>query len=233
MIDPIDLTVIVLIGGLVALDTMVAWQLMFSQPIVSCPFIGYLLGDIQTGLLMGSLTQLLWMGMLPVGATSIPESNIGSFISAALAVELKIIYPGSFSWILISTILFGIVIGLIGQHLNNWIRHRNDKLMVLADRAVEMGNIQKIIFLHWSGILKTLINGFLVSGLAFLTGLWILNQILRYINLINDSDYRVEMAVLLGIGSAVLYILFENKLGLRLLLSGLVIGFIIFSAGLI
>jgi len=231
MIDPIDLIIIVLIGGLVALDTMVAWQLMFSQPIVSCPLIGYLLGDIQTGLLLGSLTQLLWMGLLPVGTTSIPESNIGSFISAALAVELNIIYPGSFSWILISTILFGIVIGLIGQRLNNWIRHRNDKLMVLADKAIELGHFRKIIFLHWSGILKTLINGFLVSGLAFLSGMWILNQMFRYVNLINDSDYKVEMAVLLGIGSAVLYILFDNKPGLWLLLSGLITGLIIFSTG--
>ena len=40
---------------------------MISRPIFAGPLIGLLLGDVQTGLLVGGSVELMYMGVIPVG----------------------------------------------------------------------------------------------------------------------------------------------------------------------
>ncbi|MDZ7376332.1 MAG: PTS sugar transporter subunit IIC, partial [candidate division KSB1 bacterium] len=49
------------IGGIVAMDTAAAWQIMISQPVVACPLLGWLLGDVELGLTIGILLELPWL----------------------------------------------------------------------------------------------------------------------------------------------------------------------------
>ena len=78
-----------LIGGLLVLDTTAALQILISQPLISCTFLGWLGGDIQLGLHFGLLVQLLWLSQLPVGAAKIPAGNLGSIVGVILSLQLK------------------------------------------------------------------------------------------------------------------------------------------------
>ena len=49
------------------LDTTIAFQVMISQPIFSCPILGWLLGDPLTGMEIGAMMQLLWLNNIPAG----------------------------------------------------------------------------------------------------------------------------------------------------------------------
>jgi len=59
-----ELALIVLLGGVVALDKTEAFQTMLSQPLLIGPLAGLCLSDLQGGLRIGVLLQLayLWIG---------------------------------------------------------------------------------------------------------------------------------------------------------------------------
>ena len=60
---------VMLMGFVVGMDTTAAFQIMVSQPLVACTLLGWMVGDPVTGALVGVVTQLLWMGKLPVTTT--------------------------------------------------------------------------------------------------------------------------------------------------------------------
>ena len=48
-----------LVGGILGMDRIVM-QAMLSRPIVSAPLVGWVLGDVYTGLIVGALFELFW-----------------------------------------------------------------------------------------------------------------------------------------------------------------------------
>ena len=82
----LELFAVSLWGGLVALDTTAAFQIMISQPLVACSIVGLLLGNFQLGFIIGIYLQLIWMGEIPAGAAFTSEGNIGACTGAAIAI---------------------------------------------------------------------------------------------------------------------------------------------------
>lgn len=56
------------------------------QPIVMGPVIGAILGDLQTGLVVGATYQLLTIGNMPVGGAQPPNAVIGGIVAVIFAV---------------------------------------------------------------------------------------------------------------------------------------------------
>jgi PTS system mannose-specific IIC component len=76
-------------GGVLSLDRTAAFQTMVSRPIVTAPVIGYLLGSVTTGLVVGTLLELLLMGDLPVGSyVPMHETAIATAVTA-LSVQIS------------------------------------------------------------------------------------------------------------------------------------------------
>ena len=69
-------------GGFLSLDRTAALQVMVSRPIVAAPAIGYILGDVLTGLMIGGILELLWIGELPIGG-HIPAHEVMLTVSIA------------------------------------------------------------------------------------------------------------------------------------------------------
>lgn len=56
-----------LIGGLINLDDVPLIQTMISQPVVAAPLLGWIFGDLKSGLVVGAFLQLLMGYLLPIG----------------------------------------------------------------------------------------------------------------------------------------------------------------------
>lgn len=127
-----DLLLVALFGGAVGLDRRGAFQLMVSQPLVAVPALGLLLGDVETGLWLGSLLQLLWMSSFLFGAQVPPNETVAS-ISIGGMVLLYGRYEGPPTaeiWTL--AILLGAPLSLLGR----WVDIRLDRANLgLASRA--------------------------------------------------------------------------------------------------
>ena len=65
-----------------------SWNLLY-QPIVSGAVIGAILGDLQTGLIVGGTYQLMTIGNMPVGGAQPPNAVIGG-IMVIFAISSKL-----------------------------------------------------------------------------------------------------------------------------------------------
>ncbi len=75
-----------LAGGVLSLDRTAAFQVMASRPIVAAPIIGYISGDAMTGLIIGGILELLFIGGLPVGGHIPPHEIMLTVIITAVAI---------------------------------------------------------------------------------------------------------------------------------------------------
>ena len=77
-----------LVGGALSLDATAAFQMMLSQPLVAASIAGLVVGDATTGLVVGAALQLVWMGVLPVGAAPFPDGAVSGVCGVGASVLL-------------------------------------------------------------------------------------------------------------------------------------------------
>jgi len=56
------------------------------RPIVTGLVVGVILGDFQTGLIVGATLELVWMGMVPLAGAQPPNVVIGGIIGTSIAI---------------------------------------------------------------------------------------------------------------------------------------------------
>lgn len=81
----IDAILIGLLAGLAGVDLFDGLT-HFHRPVVIGPLVGLILGDVQTGLLVGGSLELVWMGMVPLAGAQPPNVVIGGVIGTAFAI---------------------------------------------------------------------------------------------------------------------------------------------------
>ena len=59
------------------------------QPIVTGPIVGAILGDMNTGLVVGGTYQLMTIGNMPIGGAQPPNAVIGGILAAVFACSLN------------------------------------------------------------------------------------------------------------------------------------------------
>ncbi|MGL5647216.1 MAG: PTS mannose/fructose/sorbose/N-acetylgalactosamine transporter subunit IIC [Clostridium sp.] len=112
------------------------------QPIVSGAIIGAILGDLQTGLIVGGTYQLMTIGNMPVGGAQPPNAVIGGIMAVIFAISTK----------LDATAAVGLAIpfALIGQYCVTLLFTAMSPLMSKADKYAEEADtagIEKLNYL--------------------------------------------------------------------------------------
>lgn len=80
-----DALLIALIAGIAGGDLFNGLT-HFHRPVVIGPIVGLILGDVQTGLLVGGTLELVWMGMVPLAGAQPPNVVIGGIIGTTFAI---------------------------------------------------------------------------------------------------------------------------------------------------
>lgn len=151
-----------LLIGFLGLDTTVAFQVLISQPLFSCTILGWLYGDLALGIEIGLMMQLLWLNIIPAGATIFPEGNIGSMVTGAIMLQYQ---PLEIPNLVFSTgFAVGILVSYVGAYVTVIDRKFNGYILELTLRAVRKGRFSKIT---WLDMLSILIYFLLMSLLAF------------------------------------------------------------------
>lgn len=150
------LVVDLILGAVVALicglDRVAALQIMISRPIVAAPLAGWLLGDIETGLQIGLMLELLWLARLPVGAAIPPDDTQVSVAGTVLSIGMaQALGQGGIEFVLLC-LLVAIPLGKFGQFFDRFARTRNRRTMERAEAALDAGNMSAAERYHLSGI---------------------------------------------------------------------------------
>lgn len=59
---------------------------MCSRPMVVGSVIGFFLGDLKTGVMIGASLELVFMGAVQIGASTPPDSLVGTAVGTAFAI---------------------------------------------------------------------------------------------------------------------------------------------------
>ncbi|MEG0541306.1 MAG: PTS N-acetylgalactosamine transporter subunit IIC [Angelakisella sp.] len=74
-----------LVAGLAGVDYyMEVFQTY--RPLVLGTIIGFIMGDVTTGLVIGATFELMWMGLMPIGGAQPPNMVIGTVIGVVFAI---------------------------------------------------------------------------------------------------------------------------------------------------
>lgn len=106
------------------------------QPIVSGAIIGAILGDLQTGLIVGGTYQLMTIGNMPVGGAQPPNAVIGGIMAVVFAISSKL-DPAA-------AVGLAVPFALLGQYCVTLLFTIMSPLMSKADKYAENANTKGI-----------------------------------------------------------------------------------------
>jgi len=221
------LLIISAIGGLVAVDTTAGWQVMISQPVVSCPAIGLIFGYPEIGLILGVLLELPWLVDIPSGGAHGSEGNLGAVAAAALAVYLKSRAISTDNIIILISVIYSLVVSYVGGLLVTLVRSANISLQHAADDAASRADLSRIHWLNLSGLGFSFVMGFFLIGFFFTLGAVLIPPIASSIHPKFDSAFGLAKYSVLGFGFGAVATLFINRETKWYFLAMLGIGFVL------
>lgn len=215
------------LGGIIAIDSEAAWQVMISQPLVACPIAGMLFGNLEVGLMVGILMQLPFLVEIPAGGARQSFSNLGAFVGAGLAAELSHVASALPNLSLVSAVTFAILISRIALPLVQVTRGVNLLLVKKAEAAIAAGRLRAVSIYQYLGVA----NAF-VFGICFSAGFWVLGQYLllplvQSVSPALEQQISLVKTVLFGAGIGAMAWLFVNRSTLRFSILGAVVGWVI------
>ena len=161
-------------------------MVMLSRPIVVAPLTGLLLGDVQTGLLVGASLESIFMGVVNVGISSTAEPALAAGLATAFTIQMggnvgtiiPIVFPLAVLGLQFMNFIFSFVIGPFAPKFEQLALEGKDKSITALHfglRVLHYGLYALIpFFAVWLGsdvvqtilqsIPKVIMNGLTVAG---------------------------------------------------------------------
>ena len=196
-----------LFGGLIALDRRSAFQLMLSQPLIAVSLVGFGFGQLEESLWMGCLLQLLWMSAVLFGANVPQNDTVTSVIIAGTYFLFKPLATVPETAFLSFVILLGLPFGHLGKLLDIKLDYKNLDLATRADEMAVNGHPSRIAFLTVIGLMR--------AGLAH--SLLVASGILACLTVLHFLEPNLTDSVIEGLEITGTYII--PALGLAVALS--------------
>lgn len=134
MFVPALITALVVAWG-IADEMTLQWQT--TRAIVIGPLVGLLLGDVQTGLIIGATVEMMFLSNVLVGAAAIPDVTMSSAIATALAILGNV--PAEVA------VTLAVPVAIIGQFLSTIRLNVVGTIFThMADPYVAKGNIKGV-----------------------------------------------------------------------------------------
>jgi len=178
---PVEIVLALLVWGtLVGVDLVSLPQMMIARPLVAGTVAGAILGDIETGLKLGVVFELLQYDILPVGAVRYPEYGPATVAAVATAhASTGVLGLGLGA-------LVGLVTGLIGGITIHLLRRVNSRVVHAAAATLESGDPRALVRLHVGALLRDGLRAALVTAVGL--GLaWIARPLLAGVLSLRDA----------------------------------------------
>ena len=156
--NAIQILLVAVWSFIVAIDQFDLLESLY-QPIVTGAVIGAILGDLQTGLIVGGTYQLMTIGNMPVGGAQPPNAVIGGIMATVFAISSGLDTSAAVG--------LAVPFALIGQYMVTILFTVMSPLMSTADKMAENANTKGIVRLNYlaMGALGLLFAIVCVAGL--------------------------------------------------------------------
>lgn len=130
-IDVIQLLLIVVATFIFAIDQFSLTEVIY-RPMVACPIIGLILGDLKTGLVVGGTYELMMVGNMPVGGAQPPNAVLGAVVAMVFAVKSGMNVDAALGT--------AVIFSLFGQYAVTLTFTIMSALMPMAEKAAAEAN---------------------------------------------------------------------------------------------
>lgn len=199
-----------LIIGLMNLDIYAIGQTMVSRPIVIAPVIGWVMGDITGGFLIGAIIELLYLPVIPVGVGVPPCCSIVAGVSTAIYVLIFENSGNPLSFVII--LAYAIPLGVIFKKIDVFHRQLNVNIAHLIDSIVSKGNFKVLKYLYLSFFLFVFAKASIFSFIFINVGIIVVNAIIKVMPQSCWKGLAFVYALLPLIGFAVAFNVFYVKM---------------------
>ena len=171
---------------------------MIQRPIVLGPLVGLILGDLQTGIVVGATLELAFLGQVSVGAYIPPNVIVGGVLGTAFAIKTgrgsEIAFTMAFPIALLAQAIDNVIFSIVRPFMGR-----------LADKYAEQGNARAISVIHMVTGFITCTVLFLITFFGYALGS---SQVETIVNAIPKV---ITCGLLPGIGFAMLARMIMNK----------------------
>lgn len=186
--------------GLIAAFGAFDWQLgtLYAfRPIVLCPLVGLVLGDLQTGLAIGASLELLFMGSISIGAYVPPNETVGGVLACAFAISLGESTEAA--------IALAMPIAVLTLSFKNIMRVIDPFFVDMADKFAAQGNVKGIYAIHFLlGNALGCVLYFILCSTAFYLGVDAVKGLLDMIPQFAIDGFGIAANILPAMGFAML-----------------------------
>ncbi|MEE2786783.1 MAG: PTS sugar transporter subunit IIC [Myxococcota bacterium] len=226
----IDLSLVALLGALLALERRSAFQFMLSQPVFAVTLLGAAFGQLTTGLMVGVCLQLLWMSCVLFGANTPRNETLAAItIGGAIVLYQRYVGPAEATMNL-ELVCLAIAIGapsaFIGQQLDIRLDTMNRSLALQADALVERGEGLRIGRYVWLAMFRTALTHFVASALTTAVTFILLMQGMIYLSVeLREALFALGAYIVPALGLAVTLAMIRRRAGLVIAASTFVVVF--------
>jgi mannose/fructose/N-acetylgalactosamine-specific phosphotransferase system component IIC len=194
---------VALVAGILEWDIYGWGQTMISRPIVAGPIMGLILGDLQTGLFIGATIEMMYLGVIPVGAAIPPDPTTATTIATSVAILSGIDAQAAPA--------LAVPVAMAAQSLQMLIWTGNVGLTHRADKHAERGNLKGIERLHLTGSFLFFLQGFIPAFFAILLGVSAVKFVIEHIPHWIMNGLTVAGGMLPALGFAMLFTMMSSK----------------------
>lgn len=201
--SPLEFTLVILVA-LVCGMASVLDERQFHRPLIACTLMGLVLGDLQTGIILGGSLELIALGWMNVGAAMAPDAALASTIATIVVIE------GNQS--IGEGIALAVPLAAAGQVLTIFVRTITVFFQHQADRYARDANFRGIELMHFSGLfLQGLRVAVPTAAVAAVAGTEIVQTWLDAIPEVITSGLQVAGGFIVVVGYAMVINMMKAK----------------------
>ena len=200
-----------IVALLAAMDEQLFGASMMARPLFTGPIIGLIMGDLQTGVIIGATLESMFMGSIMVGSAVPPEVYASSILSIAIAIQ-----TGAVALALPLSVFLQLWRNFCYAIPGSWAGKQIEK-------ALDERNLKKANLLHLTVVpLSIGIPSALLVFIALFFGADGINSVLNMIPEVVLNGFNVAAGVLSCVGLALLIKIMSNNKILPYLFLGFV-----------
>jgi mannose PTS system EIIC component len=190
-------------------------QLSLWRPLIAGTGVGIILGDPTQGLIIAGSLELIWLGVVGVGAYVPPDVVAGSIIGTAIGI---LSHHGA-----VASVAIAVPVAVASQQLDILWRTGTSILVHKADKAAAEGDLDRIDRLHLMGIPFLLLTRAIPVFLAVFFGAKYVQHLFALVPKVIMDGLSVAGGILPALGFGMLLALMLSRGMWVFLLIGIVL----------
>jgi|GEM_PF-598518 len=208
------MAIMAVIAGVLELDAYFVGVMLLSQPIITGGIAGYIFGNLQAGILIGGIVQLIWANNPPVGAYVPPSANAIAVVTTVITISaLPCVAPFDSKAFIMFALIWGAATGYFIGQADVWNRQFNTLLVHLFEERIKEGKERFLVLTQVLAVSVKLIRDIFLYMAVFVLGSMLAEKI--YITLPAQivTAMKLSFWAMPALGFAVVYDMYRTKQG--------------------